>query len=122
MALALTFNDADGYLLARLEGEWTPSALSERIRCIASTAQERGYERVLVDIREMSAPARGFYRYSAGEDVAKYFGTSVSVAAVYRAELIDKFVENVAVNRGARFIVVPSFEEALDWLEPGNRA
>ena len=37
-------------------------------------------------------------------------------SVLYPAELIDKFQENVAVNRGANIIVLSDVSEAINWL------
>ena len=117
MNLNLAFREADRYLLVQVEGEWTPEAMKKAIEEVAQAAEERGHDRVLVDIRNMSGPKIGFHRFLAGEHAARAWGPlHLKVAAVYKEELINKFTENVAVNRAANFIVLSDIDEAIEWL------
>ena len=118
MKLDLAFREADGYLLVQVEGEWTPEAVQQGIEEVAQAAEERGHDRVLLDIRNMSGPKTDLHRFLAGEHAAKAWGhpLRLKVAAVYKEELIDKFTENVAVNRGANIIVLSDIDEAIEWL------
>jgi len=51
-----------------------------------------------------------------GKFVASILPQTLKVAVVYRAELINKFFENVAVNRGANLVVLSDRASALRGL------
>ena len=116
MKLDLSFTEADGYLLVRVEGEWTPDAVQHGIEEIANAAQEIGNRCVLLDTRKLSAPKAGFHRFLAGQQIAEAFQGRFKIAVVSPAELIDKFAEHTAVNRGAQIKVLSDVDEALTWL------
>ena len=115
MKLDVSFEEADGYLLVRVMGKWTPDAVRQGIEDVAQGAQERGYTRILLDLRKLSAPKTEFARYLAGKHIAEVW-SQLKVAAVSPANLINKFAENTAVNRGANLTVLFDFNEALAWL------
>lgn len=71
---------------------------------------------ILIDAFGLSAPKREFDRFLVGEAIAELLPQPMKVAALSRAELINKFAENTAVNRGARFLVCSNEDEALQWL------
>jgi hypothetical protein len=48
-------------------------------------------------------------------------GPKIKIALVAPKEFINKFGENVAVNRGGKLFVTHSFEEAEDWLMKDDR-
>jgi hypothetical protein len=116
MKLDLSFDDAEDYLLVRVKGDWTREGVMAGIRDAAQRAQEVGQTRILLDIRELSAPKADMDRFMAGESIAKVFPFPCKVVAVRSADLIDKFAENVAVNRGAKAIVLSDINEAVRWL------
>jgi hypothetical protein len=113
--LDLSFKEGDGHLIVRVAGEGTPDSVKLAIKDIAHAAQQRGFTRVLVDARNLSAPKTGFYRFLAGEEIARVW-RDLKAAILYPEELIDKFTENTAVNRGAVVIVLSDLDEALRWL------
>jgi hypothetical protein len=49
--------------------------------------------------------------------VAAVLRHRIRLAVVARADYIDKFGENTAVNRGARMAVMSSEEHARAWLD-----
>lgn len=117
MDLQWSYEETDGYLHVRAAGDWTTEDVRRAIDDIAKTVQAKGHARILVDMRDMSPPASEFERYLAGEHVAEVWGPlNIKVAAVWRQDLITKFVENVAVNRGANLAVLSDLNEATRWL------
>ena len=55
-------------------------------------------------------------RYFLGENIAKLLGPKIKLAVAWPGEHIDKFAENVAVNRGTQLLVVGDIETAKEWL------
>ena len=90
--------------------------MQELLSQIITKAEEYKRTRILVDARAVSAPEQDFQRFLVGQLISKMFGPPYRLAIVYKAELINKFGENVAVNRGAQMVVVDTEEEALGWL------
>lgn len=66
-----------------------------------------------------TAQQKEFTRFLSGQEMARIWGHSLKVAAVWKAELINKFAENVAVNRGACFAVFSDQNADREWLMQG---
>jgi len=113
--LNLSFEESDGHLIVRVSGEWIPDSVKLGIKDVAHAAQQRGFTRVLVDAQNLSAPQTGFYRFLAGEEAARRW-RGLKVAILYPEELINKFAEDTAVNRGAVVMVLSDLDDALRWL------
>jgi len=120
MKLELSFEDTGDYLHVRVRGEWKRQEIITGIRDVAERAQRIGQTRILFDIREFSAPRNELDRFMAGEAIAKFFPSPMKIVAVRSVDLMDKFAENVAVNRGANFMVLSDFDEAVHWLTGGS--
>lgn len=118
MLIEVGFLDMKTYLRVSCHGVWDPASVSETMLRIKAETRQTGHARVLLDWRGIEPPAREFYRYLAGEDIAAWV-PSLRMAALYHSALINKFAENVAVNRGASFRVFGREEEALRWLLQG---
>ena len=116
MKLDLSFENTGDYLHVRVRGEWKRQEIMAGIQNVAERAQKAGQTRILLDIRELSAPRNELDRFMAGEAIAKFFHSPFKIVAVRSVDLMDKFAENVAVNRGANFIVLSDFDEAVLWL------
>jgi hypothetical protein len=114
--LDLSFEDTGIYLHVRVRGDWTRKEIIAGIQNVAERAQSVGQTRVLLDIRELSSPKNEMDRFMAGEAIARLFPSPFKVVALWSDDLMDKFAENVAVNRGANAIVLSDIDEAVRWL------
>ena len=117
MDLRVTTELNDTYLRMTATGTYKKKDLMELIELIKAEADRTGRKKVLVNIHEVEGTPKMMDRYDIGVHCAHVWGPWIKVAAVYRSELINKFGEDVAVNRGARLRVEPTEEEALEWLE-----
>jgi hypothetical protein len=117
MSLQLTFESTSEYLLVTVEGNWTAQSAQDAIIKIADKAFLTKQSRTLIDIRQLSNPD-DIDRFYTGNFIANHWTSPncIKVAAVWDDQHIDKFVENIAVNRGAHFIVLGDYDKALNWL------
>jgi hypothetical protein len=88
---------------------------------VSSEARKRNQKAILVDSRIFGPPKADFQRFLVGQSFARYF-RGLKVAFVYQEELINKFAENTAINRGGDLLVVPDFDKAVKWLISGSRS
>ena len=114
--LGLSFEDTGDYLHVRVRSEWIRKEIIAGIRNFAEKAQSAAQTRILLDICELSSPGSELDRFMVGEAIAKFFPSPMKTVAVPSYDFIDKFAENVAVNRGANFMVYSDFDEAVSWL------
>ncbi len=99
-----------------LDGETPGGEARDLLLTILDVAERSGKTKVLVNALAVSAPMSEMERYFVGELVAAVFPPKYKIALVYRQEHINKFMENVAVNRGAFLNVVGSEAAATSWL------
>ena len=111
-----TFAEKDTHLAVTCKGEWTHESVIALVESIVEMAASSGNTRILVDWLEVSAPHSEFDRFQGGALVAELIGPLRKLAVIYRNELINKFAENAAVNRGANMLVCSTRDEALKWL------
>ncbi len=119
MEVDMAFEERGSYLFVRAQGPSDLESVRKGLIMIRDKALEAGLRRVLVDARGVDAPAREFDRYLVGEAAAEVLRARFKVAFLYKAEKINKFAENTAVNRGANILVCADEAEALDWLLRG---
>lgn len=89
---------------------------------IVDVAERSGKTRVLINASAVSAPVSEMECFLVGELVAAIFPAAYKIAVVYRKENINKFIENVAVNRGAYINVVGDEDSAAQWLPAAHPA
>lgn len=116
LGLDLSFEDTGDYLVVGAKGEWTREGADEGFQHVSQKARSLGRNRILLDVRELSAPQYEMDRFEAGEAIANLFPPPFKVVAVRTVEKMSKFAENVAVNRGAHAIVLTDIDEAVRWL------
>lgn len=116
METQLALEPEDGYLQVTLRGRHPSRTYPELLRSIRDEATRLGLYKILVDGRGLAAPPSEMDRFQVGVAIAELFGQRFKIAIVYRPELINKFVEDVAVNRGADLLVVGDEVRAIEWL------
>ncbi len=72
--------------------------------------------KVLVDARELEISMETMDLFRSGSDLAGIAEPGFRAAMVTRPELIDRFFEDVAANRGACVCVFTDVGEARAWL------
>ena len=102
MTTQITFIDEFEYLLVQASGDkWETRDGVEAILSISERAKEQGYKLILIDRRDLSNPSTEIGRFEAGRTIAEVFPPPFRLAVVYSPEKMERFGENVAVNRGA---------------------
>jgi hypothetical protein len=105
-----------GYLHITVSGQWDLEESKQEMEAIRDEANSRGITRLLADVREMSPQESDLTRLHTGEYLARIFRPPFRLAVIDSPEFMNKFVENVAVNRGATFAAFPDEKAALEWL------
>jgi hypothetical protein len=116
MPLTWTLEDQPDHLLVHLDGQWQLQSLLKMIDEAGRRCHERGYSRLLCDLRAVRGPLSETDRYLAGTRIAEVL-KAVKVAAVVAADaVITGFAGKVAERRGGRLFVTKDIDEALQWL------
>jgi hypothetical protein len=112
----VSFDVKDDYLRVTVAGSFPATDMKDFLLTIRKKAEQCARTRLLLDALGMTPPRVEFHRYVLGELVAELFRSKYRIAFIYRPELINKFAETVANNRGAQVLATGSEVEALEWL------
>lgn len=115
MNIELTFEVFDDYLKIRLTGENPFSEIEEILTTIMRLAEDNKRNRVLIDAVDIP-DVTDMEKYYLGTLGATMYRGKIKVALLRKQEHINKFTENVAVNRGGELYISSDESDALDWL------
>ncbi len=115
MSILLNYKMTSGFLLVTFNGLWTTNDIESSIKEIGIEAEKRKTKRILFDLCGLSSPLSEMDRFYAGELIASFLG-KYKIAGFAQAEKINRFAENVAVNRGAQFRMFANEPKAIEWL------
>lgn len=120
MPLHYQIEQARGYLIAKVTGEWELDAVAGLIDALAEDFRTHNCDRALVDCLdvEIEGHVLDFERYVTGRHIAERL-RNVRLATLFPEEQITKFAESVAVKAGAALLVTSDHDEALHWLLEG---
>ncbi|MHA2432850.1 MAG: STAS/SEC14 domain-containing protein [Candidatus Thorarchaeota archaeon] len=121
MSYELSMTEEPDYLCFQAKGIRTPETLFQIANDIIAASQERGYVRVLVDIREMPGQLKTMETFNIASEDFPRLGTALRrlrAAIVDREENRERFTfaENVSVNMGATARWFGDMDEAINWL------
>ncbi len=116
MAFELSFLEAHDFVSAKICGDFHPDLMRSALQVVRARAVETKSKRILIDATAVFAPETEYDRFRVGLVIVEIFGCSFKVAAFSMEESINKFMENAAVNRGARFRIFEKRDEAVEWL------
>jgi hypothetical protein len=117
MTLSIESRIEGGRVRFDVRGPWNLGDIFALIGRVREEADAAGLDAALVDLLDVPGPIPQMERFFAGKRVAEVLKHRIRLAVVARAEYIDKFGENTAVNRGARMAVMSSEDHALAWLD-----
>ena len=112
-----SFQRKENYLNVNLSGEYDKGEFMSLPEIIRRKCHKENIFKALVnglDLKNTNTPAMD--RFFMGEEIARSIGSAIKLAIVWPQKDIDKFTENVAVNRGSYIIVVGNVTEAEKWL------
>lgn len=111
-------SDDAGFLRILVRGKREFGRTERLVALVRKAAEERGFQRVLLDTRALTDPASNKYRFALGELVAEQW-RGLRVAVINPVEARDGFVETVALNRGALTRTFETENDAMAWLRVG---
>jgi hypothetical protein len=115
LEIQLSFEVFDEYLKISLSGKNLYAEINEILATIGKLLEENHLEKLLVDAVNITIPSE-MEKFYIGELGASIFGSRVKAAVIANPQYINKFLENVAVNRGGNLYVTGSEQAALGWL------
>ena len=119
MSESIVIVDKQDYLLAVYVGEYNIADARVTIDQILRSIHQNGSRTVLLDCRQMTGQLSIWDRYQTAIYGQKMIGKVAKMALVRSQERAgaDRFLENVAVNRGINLRLFSDYDEALAWLK-----
>lgn len=109
----------NGYLYLEYAEPYTFENFITISKQVFETCKAEQYQKVLVNVSEMTGKVKALERFEIGVQGALIFRNKVKIAVLYRAEEIDWFAETVSVNRGLNARIFSEMEKAMEWLGVG---
>src|SRR5882724_4448208 len=97
-----SFEKREGYLYLAVLGEYDKTDFLSYPKLIKDECEKEKIYKIIFDgsnVKGTNVPT--IDRFFIGEEVANTLGSKIKLAVVWPAEHINKFVETVALNRGA---------------------
>jgi len=117
MKSQLAIERKENFLYYTLSGEYDKNDFLSYPGKVAATCEKEQIFNVLINALKVNGTnLPTMDRYFLGEAIAKLLGPKIKLAIVWPGEHINKFTENVAVNRGTQLLIVGDFETAKKWL------
>lgn len=114
--LQIVHHTVGDYVSFTATGTWTLRSVYDLIDTVRQECARFSVNRALVDIRQLGGMPSEMDRYNWGVRAATVIGGRVRVAVLARADQINRFGENTAVNRGADINTLTDADEALRWM------
>jgi hypothetical protein len=110
----------DTYILCTISGLAVHGELMSLFRNLCEAAAEKGFNRIVVDCRQLQAKLSTADKYMLGAEIAarsQQLNLSARIAVVGWPPLVDGFGALVASNRGLRAQVFRDLNDAISWAE-----
>jgi hypothetical protein len=109
-----------GYLYVEYSEPYLFDNLIDLMKEVLVVCETESYQKFLVNITEMTGKVSPMERFELAVRGVSLFQFKGKYAIVYRKEEINRFAENVGVNRGLNAHIFCDMDEAMQWLEIGN--
>jgi hypothetical protein len=104
------------FLEAKVSGEYSPAGYLALVELLFAESKAGDISKIFVNLIDVTGQYSELGRFQVGQKVAELFKPPCRIAALDRKERINKFTEDVAINRGAFVFVTHDSKSALDWL------
>jgi hypothetical protein len=116
MGLEVGIYDAGSYLLKKAAGQYSLVDLTGVFDRAGQEAEKRGYAKVLLDLSAVAGSIPVLDMLVLGEHCARVWKRTRKLAIVSAKGGLDRFFEDVSINRGVILAVFPNQAAALAWL------
>jgi hypothetical protein len=104
------------YVHITTAGKYSLDGLFDLLKTARDEAAKAGKANVLIDCSVVEGNMTEAERFQGAETIAELFGPRMKLAAIMPPRTITGLGQLAAENRGARFFVTPSEDEAVRWL------
>lgn len=124
MSFEFKLEPRDGYLHAEVWGPFDLAQVKQSFPQLLEACRSHGLAKVLIDARKLTGEIDTMSRFEFGQFIAGAMTTPIEIVMLAAKEHLwpDRFVENVAQNRGVLYRVTADPKEALEWIQPKPQA
>lgn len=116
-----TIEKRSGYVYFEYPGEYNFKQVLDMLKEINRVIAEENAGKVLVYFQNVAHEVTMTDRFNLAVQGAASLRSSVHIACVFNTKTLDRFAENVAVNRGLNVRLFNDMQEALAWLNVENK-
>lgn len=118
MSFSCELNQDHEYVICIMSDKMTLDDHKQVREQAAVLLKEQGWNRLLVDARQIDAKMSLTDDYQFTESHRSNLPVTIHLAVIYRPEEIERFrfIETVAVNRGQNMKIFTDADEAVAWL------
>jgi hypothetical protein len=116
MRLDVEIYEAGSYLLMKAAGQYSLVDLTGLFDRAGQEAEKRAYAEVLLDLNAVAGAIPVLDMLVLGEHCARVWKRTRKMAIVSGKGGLDRFFEDVSINRGVILAVFPNQAAALAWL------
>ena len=104
---------------AKVSGAFDLDNAKTLFQKILQTAHKQCLNKILIDARSITGNISTMARFDFATFMSELFPIGIKIAIVGSTEVVwsDRFLENVANNRGVNTKVTTDITEAMDWLK-----
>ena len=116
--MEISFEKKEDYIHFKITGELYDSDDFHKMKDMCDITRQHGYSKILVDVRDFNYFLSTLKRFNISEYWVKISIESdyIKTAVLGDGEKMDKFTENVIVNRGGNFKLFTDEQDAINWL------
>ncbi|HVN97184.1 MAG TPA: hypothetical protein VMT62_12215 [Syntrophorhabdaceae bacterium] len=113
----IEYLDRTGYLVVRdASSSFTVKNAQIVTEGMLLEARNKGHNRILLDLTRWSKPKNEMVRYTIGKYLSEVIRPPLKVAVLSSPDVLNRFAETVATNRGAQLRVFSDEKLAIKWL------
>ena len=106
----------NGYLYVEYSEPYQFNNLIDLMKEVITFCKTENHQKFLVNIVNMTGKVSAMERFELATKAVLLFQYKGKYALVYRKEEINRFAENVSVNRGLNARIFSDMDEAMKWL------
>ncbi len=104
------------YLEVIFTGRRTYEEIANMLEIGVVKCQNATVRKILTDTSRAKGNWQEFDRFRIGEKIALHYPPPYKIAVIEKKEIINKFVENTAYNRGVDILITDDRKSSMDWL------
>lgn len=112
----LTLEKRSGYVYFEYPDRYEYTELIELIQQIDQVCAAENSQKVMVNFLAINDEVSLMDRFKLAVKGAQMINHTVRIACIFHTDRLDRFAENVAVNRGLNTRIFNNMQDALEWL------